>query len=94
MALLGASTDPERTNARFAEVNRLSYPLLSDPGGRASRALGIRNLIGFANRTTFLIDGTGVVRRVWENVSINGHAREVTHAALELTRLPDPPDRK
>ena len=32
-------------------------------------------------RATFLIDGAGVVRRVWRKVSVKGHAAEVLAAA-------------
>jgi peroxiredoxin Q/BCP len=35
-------------------------------------------------RATFLIDGTGVVRRVWRKVSVKNHAQEVLAAAQSL----------
>jgi peroxiredoxin Q/BCP len=35
-------------------------------------------------RTTFLIDGTGTVRRVFEKVKPEGHAEEVLAAIREL----------
>ncbi|RZJ80532.1 MAG: peroxiredoxin, partial [Brevundimonas sp.] len=35
-------------------------------------------------RATFLIDGAGVVRRVWRKVSVKGHAAEVLAAAQAL----------
>ncbi len=55
--------------------------MLSDPGGQAIAALGIRSDRGFAKRTTYLIDAGGKVRRIWENVQIDGHADEVLAAA-------------
>ena len=36
-------------------------------------------------RTTFLIDGKGVVRGVWRKVKVPGHADEVIAAARALT---------
>jgi peroxiredoxin Q/BCP len=35
-------------------------------------------------RATFLIDGAGVVRRVWRKVSVKGHAAEVLTAAQSI----------
>ncbi len=35
-------------------------------------------------RATFLIDGSGVIRRVWRKVSVPGHALSVLAAAREL----------
>ena len=34
-------------------------------------------------RSTFLIDGKGVVRRVWSPVTVKGHAEEVLRAIIE-----------
>ena len=35
-------------------------------------------------RATFLVDRDGVVKRVWRNVKVPGHAEEVLKAAREL----------
>ena len=35
-------------------------------------------------RSTFLIDEEGVVRRLWRDVKVEGHADEVLRAAREL----------
>lgn len=86
VALFGASADSAETNARFQAAYGLSYPLLSDPGAQAARALGIRNPLGFANRTTYLLTAEGRVARIWHSVKVANHAREVADAALELVR--------
>ena len=49
----------------FAEKEGLSYPLLSDfwPHGEVAKAYGVFNeTLGAADRGTFIIDKTGVVR--------------------------------
>ncbi len=81
---MGASTDTEADNAAFKAKQGLHFPLLSDPGGQAIAALGIRSDRGFAKRTTYLIDGGGTVRRVWDPVQIDGHADDVLAAARDL----------
>jgi peroxiredoxin Q/BCP len=85
VAVVGASADTEAENRRFAEQQGLHFPLLSDPGAQAIDELGIKSERGFAKRTTFLIDAGGKVRRVWENVSLDGHAAEVLEAAKALS---------
>ena len=35
-------------------------------------------------RSTFLIDGAGVIRRVWRKVKVPGHAEEVLKAVQAL----------
>ena len=35
-------------------------------------------------RSTFLIDGEGLIRRVWRKVKVSGHVAEVLATATEL----------
>jgi peroxiredoxin Q/BCP len=35
-------------------------------------------------RSTFLVDGEGVIRKVWRGVRVNGHIAEVQAAAAQL----------
>ncbi len=35
-------------------------------------------------RSTFLIDGKGIVRNIWRKVKVDGHAAEVLKAAEAL----------
>lgn len=51
--------------------------MLCDAGGKVAATYGVRGWLGFARRTTFLIDGAGVIRKVYEKVSPATHAREV-----------------
>jgi peroxiredoxin Q/BCP len=42
-----------------------------------------KNYMGI-DRSTFLIDGDGTVRRVWRKVAVPGHVAEVLAAARAL----------
>lgn len=84
VAVVGASTDPPQANARFAANQELHFPLLSDVGGHAVQALGIRSERGTARRCSFLIDSEGIVRQIWDPVRIDGHAAAVLAAARSL----------
>jgi peroxiredoxin Q/BCP len=88
-AVVGVSPDGVESHARFRDKHGLNFPLLADPAHRVAEAYGAwrqktlygRKSIGI-QRSTFLIDGQGVVRRVWRKVQVDGHDSEVL-AALE-----------
>ena len=84
-AILGVSTQSVDSHKRFSANNELPFPLLSDSDGKVSRAYGVLRENGkTAERTTFLIDKKGKVRRVWPKVSITGHADEIVATIEEL----------
>jgi peroxiredoxin Q/BCP len=82
--VLGLSADTEKAQAGFRHKYALSMPLLCDPEHRVLEAWGIwgektmygRTMKGI-RRTTFLFDAHGVVRFVWANVKVDGHAEKV-----------------
>ena len=91
-ALLGVSKDPPAKHAKFTAKHGLTVPLASDAEEDGlSDALGIwtlksmygRSYMGM-ERTTYLIDDTGTIARVWRKVKVKGHAAEVLQAALAL----------
>src|SRR5690606_10884989 len=75
--VLGVSTDDVESHRRFHAEHQLPFELLADLDGRVARRYGVPVRLGMASRVTFLIDGEGVVRHVWENVDPGVHATEV-----------------
>ncbi len=65
----GVSRDSPWTHIAWLQVLDLSFPLLSDWNGDTIRAFGIahdfRGLRDVAERTAFLVDGSGTVRGAW-----------------------------
>ncbi|HST90865.1 MAG TPA: peroxiredoxin [Brevundimonas sp.] len=88
--VIGVSRDPVRKLDRFKAKYDLNLVLASDELGEVTEAFGVwveksmygRSYMG-VERATFLIDGEGVVRRVWRKVKVKGHAAEVLAAAAE-----------
>ena len=79
----------------WARRLRLPYPLLSDEARAAGEACFVIDRVGlgpwkleFFRRTTLLTDVNGIVRRVWGDVKIRGHGREVLESARALGGLP------
>jgi len=85
--VLGVSPDSASSHQKFKQKYHLPFPLLADPDHQvASRygAWGEKSMYGKKYqgilRTTFLIDGTGRIARVFEKVKPEGHAAEVLAA--------------
>jgi peroxiredoxin Q/BCP len=89
--VLGVSRDGMRSHERFKGAECLPFELLSDEDESLCRRFGVlkeKNLYGRKvmgiERSTFLIDGGGVLRREWRKVKVEGHAAEVLDAVLAL----------
>lgn len=90
-AVVGVSRDSVKRHSNFAEKHGIAFPLLSDEAGELCEAYGVwveKNLYGRKymgiERSTFLIDGESVIRRVWRKVKVKGHAEEVLDAVKSL----------
>jgi peroxiredoxin len=92
VAVVGVSKDTVKSHARFRQKYGLNLRLGADVEGKTVEAYGVwvekslygRKYMGI-ERATFLIDGKGVVRRVWRKVSVKGHAEDVLSAARSLS---------
>ena len=89
--IVGVSRDSVASHDAFKQKFDLPFPLASDQDGEVCRAYGVwveksmygRKYMGI-ERSTFLIDGKGVVRNVWRKVKVDGHADAVLAAAEAL----------
>ena len=80
----GVSGDDAASHRRFAGRHQLPFPLLVDSGNSLRRAFGVPAVLGLLpGRVTYVIDGGGVIRHVFNNL-LDGaaHRRE----ALEVLR--------
>lgn len=74
--MISISCDPHHALRAFAEKENIKTILLSDfwPHGAVAKAYGVfLEDLGFANRGTFLIDKSGIVR--WKTITSPGEAR-------------------
>jgi thioredoxin-dependent peroxiredoxin len=90
-AVLGVSPDTVASHVEFRDKYHLNFPLLADPGHAVADRYGAwreKNMYGKKSmgiqRSTFLIDGDGVVRKAWKRVSVEGHDDEVLAALKSL----------
>jgi len=85
--VLGISADSEVSHKKFAEKYKLPFVLLTDPEHKIADAYGTYGQKKFMGRTymgihrmTFLIDEKGRIKKVFEKVKPEDHAREVLEA--------------
>lgn len=89
--VLGVSKDPVKKHDKFVSKYSLSIPLLSDEDGDVCERYSTwvekqmygKTYMGI-ERSTFLIDGEGVVREIWRKVKVPGHAEAVLEAVKTL----------
>lgn len=89
--VVGVSADSTASHQKFIAKHELNFPLLSDPDNEVTKAYGVykkkslygREFMGI-ERTTFLIDSAGKVRKVFPKVKVNGHTEEVLKALKEI----------
>ena len=89
--LLGVSRDSVESHRRFKAKHDIAIPLGADPDGDVCARYGVwveksmygRKYMGI-DRSTFLIDGDGNIRRIWRKVKVPGHVEEVLAAIQDL----------
>lgn len=89
--VIGVSRDTVEKHQKFKDKHELKVMLGSDEAGKVTEKYGVwveKNMYGRKymgiERSTFLIDEKGVVRRVWRKVKVKGHVEEVLAAVKEL----------
>jgi peroxiredoxin Q/BCP len=90
-AILGVSRDSIRSHENFKEKQAFPFDLLSDADEKLCKLFDVikeknmygRKVMGI-ERSTFLIDDKGVLRREWRKVKVPGHVEEVLEAVKEL----------
>lgn len=83
-ALFGISTDSVESHKKFKEKYHLNFPLLSDADRKVVNAYGVwkeKNMYGKKymgiERTTFVIDEAGKIKKIFPKVKVEGHYDEV-----------------
>jgi peroxiredoxin Q/BCP len=89
--VVGVSPDNIKSHVKFKDKHTLPFPLLSDEDHSMCEAFDVwkqksmygRTYMG-VERTTYIIDPTGVIRRTFAKVSVKGHVDAVLASLTEL----------
>jgi len=91
--ILGISRDSIRSHENFRAKQGFSFDLLSDKDEKVCSLFDVikmKNMYGKQvrgiERSTFLIDAQGKLRKEWRKVKVDGHAEEVLAAVRELNK--------
>lgn len=89
--IFGVSRDGLKAHENFRAKYSFPFHLISDKDEEICRAFDViklKKLYGKeymgVDRSTFLIDADGVLRREWRGVKVKGHAAEVLEAVKAL----------
>lgn len=89
--IIGMSADSVESHKKFADKYKLPFNLLSDEKKDVIEKYGVwqeksmygRKYMGIV-RTTFIIDSSGKIRKIFPKVKVDGHNEEVIEALKEL----------
>lgn len=89
--VVGVSKDSVASHDKFVAKRELTVPLLSDENGSLCEDMGVwkekkmygKTYMGI-ERSTFVIDGDGVIQAEWRKVKVPGHVEAVLEAVRGL----------
>lgn len=88
ISVVGLSADDVNSHKRFCNKFTFTVDLLADPEALLLKALGITQSEWkgtlYWDRTTFVIDPQGIVRKVYTKVNPDGHERILLNDITEL----------
>ena len=91
VSVFGISKDSVESHAKFIKKQNLAISLLSDKDGNVCEDFGVwkeKSMYGKTymgiERSTFLIDGKGLIAKEWRKVKVAGHVNEVLEVIQSL----------
>ena len=82
--VLGVSPDSVKSHQKFKDKFDLPFPLISDEAKDVAQAYGVwreKKMYGETRmgivRSTFIIDGDGMIAKAYDSVKVAGHADDV-----------------
>ena len=89
--VLGISKDDLKSHHKFKEKYKIKFDLLADDEIKVIKSYKIWNKKKFMGRefmgvirSTFLIDPKGKIVKIWDNVKVKDHAKEVLETLKDI----------
>ena len=91
--IYGVSKDNIKSHNKFRDKYKIKFDLLSDEETKIQKKYKVwggkkfmgREFMGTI-RTTFLIDKKGKIVKIWENVRVKDHAKEVLETLMNISK--------
>ena len=91
VSVIGISKDSVESHKKFINKQNLAISLLSDENGKVCEDFGVwkeKSMYGKTymgiERSTFIINGEGLIVREWRKVKVAGHVNEVLNEIKNL----------
>ena len=91
VSVIGISKDSVESHKKFINKQNLAISLLSDENGKVCEDFGVwkeKSMYGKTymgiERSTFIIDGEGLIVKEWRKVKVAGHVNEVLKEIKKL----------
>ncbi len=82
----GVSSDDKLSHQKFAEKNKLPFPILCDENNVLRKMLGVPMVLSLLDgRVTYLVDSNGIIRYIFNDL-LNS-SKHVTIALEELEKI-------
>jgi peroxiredoxin Q/BCP len=90
--VIGVSSDSSASHEKFARRHRLPFTLLADRDAALRKRYGVPSTFGLLpGRVTYVIDASGIVRRVFDSqLAATRHVSEALDALRASNRRPSP----
>ena len=91
--IYGISKDSIKSHDKFRDKYKIKFDLLADEELKVLKKYKVwgkkkfmgREFMG-TNRTTFLIDKKGKIIKIWKNVKVKDHAKEVLETLKDISK--------
>ncbi len=82
--LFAISIDTVDAQKKFVDEYEIPYPHLSDTSKDTCKKYAGLNIAGLAKRSTFVVDKKGIIRKIFRNIDVENHGKEISELLKQL----------
>lgn len=82
--LFAISIDTVDAQKKFVDEYEIPYPHLSDTGKDTCKKFAGLNIAGLAKRCTFVIDKKGIIKKIFRDINVENHGKEIAEFLKQL----------
>ena len=83
--LFAISIDTVEDQKKFVEEFNVPYKHLSDSNKETCKKYPGLNIAGLAKRSTFVVDKHGIIRKIFRNIDVENHGKEISEFLKNMT---------
>ena len=82
--LFAISIDTVDSQKKFVEEYKVPYLHLSDPKKTVCKEYAGLNIAGLAKRSTFIIDKSGQIKKIFRNMDVETHGKDIANYLKQI----------